>query len=142
MKHRPFLSLGIKRTWPPLGTLTIAFLFGGVGYGLLEILWRGYTHPSMVLTGGLCFVTILFLNRKLMRLPLLFRSIFCTLLVTAVEFVVGIVVNLILHLGVWDYSDEKFHLLGQICAEYAFFWFLLCTALSLAISTIFRMRKI
>ena len=28
------------------------FAFGGIAYGLIEILWRRRTHWSMVLTGG------------------------------------------------------------------------------------------
>ena len=29
------------------------FLIGAVGYPALEVLWRGRTHPSMALAGGL-----------------------------------------------------------------------------------------
>ena len=28
---------------------------GGAGYGAIELLWRGFTHWTMVLTGGFCF---------------------------------------------------------------------------------------
>ncbi len=136
------LVLGTKKHWNKCEYACISLLFGGIGYGLLEVIWRGYTHPTMVLTGGVCFAAIVFLNRKLLKLPLLFRSAVCTLLVTGVEFLVGLLVNCILHLNVWDYSNEGFHLLGQICAEYTFFWFLLCTTLSLAVSCVFRKEKI
>ncbi len=119
----------------------MSFLIGGVGYGLIEVIWRGRTHPTMVLTGGLCFMMICFLNRKLTRTPLLVRGMLCTVLVTITEFLVGILVNLILGLDVWDYSNARFHLLGQICLKYTFFWFLLCTALSLMVSHLFRRGK-
>ncbi len=142
MKRYQKVILGVKRNWNRREYAVISLLFGGVGYGLLEVLWRGYTHPSMVLTGGICFTGILFLNQRLLRLPLLLRGAICALLVTAVEFVVGILVNRILHLDVWDYSWAKYHIMGQICTEYAFFWFLLCTTLSLAISYVFQKRKI
>ena len=34
------------------------FVAGAVGYSLLEILWRGYTHWTMGVTGGLCLSTL------------------------------------------------------------------------------------
>ena len=34
----------------------LLFSFGALGYGLIEILWRGHTHPSMLTAGGICFV--------------------------------------------------------------------------------------
>lgn len=105
-------------------------LFGGVAYGLLEVMWRGYTHPSMVVTGGICFSLICTLNGRLAHRSLLCRSAACTACVTALEFCVGILVNHVLRMGVWDYSDEWMHLLGQICPLYSCFWFGLCLALS------------
>ena len=32
------------------------FSIGAVGYGLIEIIWRGYTHWSMLGAGGICFM--------------------------------------------------------------------------------------
>ena len=29
-------------------------------------------------------------------------------------------------MNVWDYSDRKFNLMGQICPLYSALWFLLC----------------
>lgn len=42
--------------------------------------------------------------------------------ITFVELCVGIVVNRILKLGVWDYSQKRFHLWGQICLHYSLLW--------------------
>lgn len=39
-----------------------------------------------------------------------------------VEFITGLVVNIWLGLGVWDYSNMPFNLLGQICLPFAFAW--------------------
>ena len=105
-------------------------LFGGIAYGLVEILWRGYTHPSMVITGGLCFVMICGINEKFSRKPLFVRSAACTLAVTCAEFCVGMLVNHVLNMEVWDYSDRWLHLFGQICPMYMGLWFALCMALS------------
>ncbi|MBR7160922.1 MAG: hypothetical protein IKD07_00765 [Clostridia bacterium] len=114
----------------------LKFLFGGVAYGLIEVIWRGYTHPSMVITGGICFSMICAINGKLSGRSLLLRSAACTLGVTAVEFCVGVLVNRIFDMCVWDYSDKWMNLLGQICPLYCAFWFGLCLCLSFALSGI------
>lgn len=98
---------------------TALFLFvGGISYGLLELLWRGRTHWTMLLLGGVCFLCIGTIRRKGFSLPL--RSLLCALIVTALEFLTGCVVNLRLHWAVWDYSANRFQLLGQVCALYSF----------------------
>ena len=33
----------------------ILFALGGAGYQAIELAWRGWSHPSMVAVGGLCF---------------------------------------------------------------------------------------
>ena len=38
----------------------ILFLFGGIGYSFIEVLWRGFTHWSMFLLGGFCYLLMLF----------------------------------------------------------------------------------
>jgi hypothetical protein len=38
------------------------FLFGGASYNLIEILWRGHTHWTMFILGGLCFVLVGLIN--------------------------------------------------------------------------------
>ena len=60
MRHE--IPLGRPMRLPPMAKALIIFLFGGVGYGLIELLWRGRTHPSMVLTGGFCFAIICGIN--------------------------------------------------------------------------------
>ena len=103
---------------------TALFLFvGGISYGLLELLWRGRTHWTMLLLGGVCFLCIGTIRRKGFSLPL--RSLLCALIVTALEFLTGCVVNLRLHWAIWDYSANRFQLLGQVCALYSFLWLLL-----------------
>ena len=38
------------------GELLSVFSIGAAGYSLLEILWRGNTHWTMTLAGGICFM--------------------------------------------------------------------------------------
>lgn len=138
MKHSIFSSLTLKHPFPTCPGLrfSMQFLFGGIAYGLAEVIWRGYTHPSMVLTGGICFTMICLINQKWKQLPLIVRSIVCAFGITAIEFCVGIIVNFLLHMDVWDYSNEWMHLLGQICPLYSCLWFFLSFSISLLLSAI------
>ena len=105
----------------------LKFLIGAVGYCLIEILWRGYTHPSMGIAGGISFIAISYIN-NLKGKSRIFRAFLCALFITAIELIFGIIVNKILRLGIWDYSSLPFNFMGQICLLFSFFWFLLSYA--------------
>lgn len=106
----------------------IVFILGGLSYGLLEILYRGYTHWSMVLTGGAVLLTFYYLTPLLFQIPLLFAAGLGALIITLYEFSMGCVVNLWFKWNVWDYSHCPGNILGQICLQFSFCWFLLCLA--------------
>ena len=99
-------------------------LIGGAAYNVIEILWRGYTHPTMALVGGLCFFVMLQIEKRL-NASLFTKALLCALAITAIEFLSGCIINLFFHLNVWDYSYMKFNLLGQICLEYSVLWLFL-----------------
>lgn len=105
---------------------TIMFLTGGFLYCTLEILARGYSHISMLLAGGTCFLLVgaiqAFLGNSASFLTQMF---FCCLMITTVELLFGIVVNRQMHLNVWDYSGQQYNFQGQICLLYSSIWFLL-----------------
>ena len=105
--------------------LGVVFGVGAVTYTLIEIIWRGYTHWSMTLTGGVCLVLLYMLNGVMRGIPLAVKCLAGALVITAVEFVVGCIVNLWLHRNVWDYSALRFNLLGQISLTFSFMWMLL-----------------
>ena len=99
---------------------------GGLLYGLLEILWRGYTHWSMIaLAAVLCIPLDLANNRIPWEMPLALQALIGGLTITAAELVAGLVLNVWLGLGVWDYSGLWGNLWGQICPEYTALWCLL-----------------
>ena len=99
---------------------------GSVGYSALEVLWRGFTHWTMAVAGGVGYL-LLYKNDLRMRGQTLVRrcAAGCALL-TAVEFVSGCLVNLVGRKKVWDYSHLPGNLLGQVCPLYTALWFLLC----------------
>lgn len=104
---------------------SLFFAVGGAGYAVLELLWRGRTHWSMVVAGGLCFAMFSIVAERLKGLGLLPKALLCALGITAVEFVFGIVFNMLLGMNVWDYSNMPFNFMGQICPYFSFLWCLL-----------------
>lgn len=104
----------------------IVFILGGAAYGLLETLFRGYTHWTMVITGGACVLTIYVLEDWLLSMNLMAAAAVGALIVTAYEFCVGVIVNISLNWQVWDYSAMPGNILGQICPTFTMAWFVLC----------------
>lgn len=99
---------------------------GGILYGLVEILFRGYTHPSMLLLGGICFVLIGEINEVYpWEMPLISQMFISMIIVTTLEFIFGVILNIVLGLGVWDYSELPYNLCGQICLLFSVGWFFL-----------------
>ena len=107
------------------------FVLGAAGYAALELLWRGYTHWTMALTGGAVLVSLHRLRERVRGEPPLIRCLCGAACITAAEYVVGCTVNRRWHLQVWDYSREKGNLHGQICPKYAALWALLSAPIML-----------
>ena len=104
----------------------LIFIVGAAGYAGVEYLYRGYTHWTMVLTGGACLLAFYCYTKETKDTPLLVQAAAGACIVTVFEFCVGVVVNLWYGWHVWDYSREPSNLLGQICPLFSFIWFLLC----------------
>ncbi len=98
------------------------FSFGGIGYGLIEILWRGFTHPSMLTAGGICFVLFGFIGEKLKDTSIFIKAILGSAVVTSIELIFGVIFNVFLKKNVWDYSQMPFNLKGQICLPFSLIW--------------------
>lgn len=102
------------------------FSIGAIGYCTLEKIWRGYTHWSMAITGGFCFTLLNRLFSKIDNNTTTKKCICGGIVITATEFIAGVIFNLLLKLNVWDYSDKKFNIAGQICPFYTLLWCILC----------------
>ena len=101
------------------------YAVGGALYALIEILWRGHTHWTMAVLGGMCFLICGGLNEWLSwDTPLWIQALICCLAITAAELAAGLVLNIWLGLGIWDYSGLPFNLAGQICPGYSCLWYL------------------
>ncbi|NLK29227.1 MAG: hypothetical protein GX306_12965 [Clostridiales bacterium] len=105
---------------------TLLFFIGGFTYGGIEILYRGYSHISMLFAGGICFIFIGLLNEVYSwKMALLSQMVISAGIITMVELFVGLVVNVWLKLDVWDYSNMPYNYKGQVCLLYTNIWFLL-----------------
>lgn len=99
---------------------------GGLLYVLVELAFRGRSHWTMFLVGGLCFWLIGLINEVLpWEMPLWKQCIIGAVIVTAIEFLAGCFINLWLGWDVWDYSNMPFNVLGQICLPFSLLWILL-----------------
>ncbi len=102
------------------------YCVGSLGYSTVELMWRGHTHWSMGIAGGVGLVLLYLINRRMNDRVLLIKCAAGTAALTAVEFSSGCVLNLMLRLQVWDYSRQPGNILGQICPLYCLYWFVLC----------------
>lgn len=117
----------MRRTRPKFrhhaGKALVLFLCGGILYMLIEILWRGHTHWTMGVLGGLCFLLIGGLNNGMpWQMPLALQMVIGAAIVTAAEFAAGLILNVWLGLGIWDYSAMPGNIMGQICWQYSLAW--------------------
>ncbi len=106
--------------------LSSLWLWGGFIYYLIELCWRGYSHPSMFVVGGCCFVLNGGINNWLpWELGIVWQALTGAAAVTLVELGAGLVLNVWLGLGIWDYSNISFNFFGQICLTYSLAWIIL-----------------
>ena len=106
----------------------ITFTWGFTIYPFMEILWRGYTHPTMCFAGGIASCVI-YLIAKYMTGSIFLKALYGAFSITLVELLFGIVFNIFLKLDVWDYSGLPFNFIGQICVGYFLIWYVVCFGL-------------
>ena len=96
---------------------------GGLLYIILEMAWRGRSHWTMFLLGGICFVALGLINEILpWDMPLWQQVLIGACIVTVLEFLTGCIVNLWLGWSVWDYSNMPGNILGQVCPQFFLIW--------------------
>ena len=100
--------------------------FGGLAYGLTEIIVRGFTHISMGLLGGIAMLVIHLLNDQRREGTNYFALISVSgAFITSMEFLTGEILNGAFGMNIWDYSEVPLNFDGQICLPFAFLWILL-----------------
>jgi len=102
-----------------------AFITGAAVYPALEVLFRGRTHPSMSLAGGLSMMLIHAVNRH-MQVSLPVKALMCAAGITAVEAGCGLAFNK--RHQVWDYRSMPLNWRGQVCLPFTGLWYMLSLA--------------
>ena len=100
----------------------LLFFIGAAGYAAIETIWRGYTHWSMVIAGGICFILFSLVAKRMKGRSIFLKAAVCALCITAVEFIFGLIFNVALKMNVWDYSSVPFNIHGQVCLLYTLLW--------------------
>lgn len=114
-----------------ISKIFFTWFLGGILYVTMEILMRGYSHFSMFICGGFCFSLVGYMGKRVleqnlgMEKAIVLIMILGTMIITTLELFTGIVVNIILNMEVWDYSDMKYNVLGQICPLFSGLWALI-----------------
>lgn len=111
----------------------LLWFFGGTLYFLIEVAYKTLTgHPeriswTMLVVAILLTIPVERAGAELpWSCPLWLQALACAALVTAVELVAGLVLNVWLCLMVWDYSQIPGNLWGQICPQFSALWWGLC----------------
>ena len=116
----------------------VIFLAGGFIYGIIEVIYRGHTHPSMFVLGGICLLWVGGAGHFFrFAPPLWLQVILGGVFITFAEFICGLIYNVQLGLRVWDYSDLPLNIMGQVCPLFFFAWI----ALSLPAITVERVIR-
>lgn len=103
------------------------FIIGGFTYYMVEILWRGYSHWTMFILGGICFLFAGIQNEYIeWEYPLWRQVLNVDVFVIISEFITGCIVNLYFHWNVWNYSNLPFNILGQSCPQFALLFMPIC----------------
>lgn len=111
--------------------LCYLFAIGGLLYNITEMAWRGRTHWTMFIAGGICFVLIGGINEFFTwEMSFIKQCLIGSAVITVIEFVAGLIVNAWLGWNVWDYSNAPLNIMGQICLPYSLLW---CIVAALAI---------
>ena len=110
------------RRLPNLALHCVFGIIAGGIYLLIELAWRGHTHWTMLPLAAVIFICAGVLDEG-ERPPSIWQQVILgTTIATALEFVAGLILNVWLGLGVWDYSNLPGNLMGQICPQFTIAW--------------------
>jgi uncharacterized membrane protein len=104
----------------------VIFISGALIYMGLEMLWRGYTHWTMGVVAGIATILIGLINEVFPKdTPLLVQAPIASLIITELEYISGMILNVYLGLKIWDYSQMPLNVDGQVCLPASLLWMIL-----------------
>lgn len=103
------------------------FIIGGAIYYFAEVAFRGHSHWTMYLLGGIVFFFAGQQNEVTPWEESFWKQLAKVELFTlSAEFVTGCIVNLLLGWNVWDYSNLPGNLFGQVTWQFALLFLPMC----------------
>lgn len=111
----------------------LLWTWGGAVYFLMEVAWKTFRGEPERISWTMLVVAMLLtipVERAGAELPwtcpLWLQALACAALATVTELLAGLIINVWLDLGVWDYSQLPGNLWGQICPQFFLLWWALC----------------
>lgn len=110
----------------------LLWVWTGTLYFFIEVVWKT-SHGRQEMISWTMLLLAIILAVPLERfgaelpweMPLMAQSAICGLAITAVEFVAGLIINVWLGMGVWDYSAMPGNIMGQVCPQFLAMWMIL-----------------
>ena len=102
----------------------MTFWMGAIMYPMIEMAWRGRTHPAMALAGGLAGTALGKISKT--NRPLACQALLGALAITGIEYAVGKCWNR--DYRIWDYRRMPLNVQGQVCLPYTLAWCALSAA--------------
>ena len=120
-------SLRMKQIRKRIAANVVIFFIGAILYFAIECAFKGHlSHWSMAILGGTAMLVCSWCNNLFsFNMPLLAQMAVCSGVITLLEFVAGLILNIWLGLNIWDYSNLHFQFMGQISLLFSGVWFLL-----------------
>ena len=114
-------------------------IIGGLIYMYIETTVRGFTHWTMGIVGGLCFIIIGLINEWYTE-DMLFetQTLIGGFVITALEFISGYILNIQLGLNIWDYSNRFLNLYGQVCLHHTLLYWIPLSAIAILLDDVIR----
>lgn len=110
----------------------LLWVWTGTLYFFIEVVWKtSHGRPEMISWTMLLLAIILAVPLERFgaelpwEMPLMVQSAVCGVAITVVEFVAGLIINVWLGMGVWDYSAMPGNIMGQVCPQFLAMWMIL-----------------
>lgn len=99
---------------------------------ILEVIYRsiqhrvfvnaGFLHGPFVPIYGVGALSLLLLNSYMGEVHLFVQFLLYCMAASLVEYGISIFAERVVHIKLWDYSDQKWHLNGRICPAFSVVW--------------------
>ena len=110
----------------------LLWVWTGTLYFFIEVIWKtSHGRPEMISWTMLLLAIILAVPLERFgaelpwEMPLMVQSAVCGVAITVVEFVAGLIINVWLGMGVWDYAAMPGNIMGQVCPQFLAMWMIL-----------------